>query len=61
MIIRKAVTDDIEALLQNRLQFLSIFNKEITEDLINNTKEYMNTHMADNTMISYIAVEDEVT
>jgi ribosomal protein S18 acetylase RimI-like enzyme len=61
MEIRKADMNDIEALVENRIEFVSSLRNhevEIIDDFKRYTKEYMMEHISDNSMVCLIA-EDE--
>jgi ribosomal protein S18 acetylase RimI-like enzyme len=60
MTIRKVTINDIDLLLVNRFEFLSLFVETFPENFKIATKEYLYTHIADNTLICYIAIENDV-
>lgn len=60
MIVRKATISDIDLLMDNRFEFLSLFFETFPDHLEVNTKDYLSKHLADNTLICYIAVENDV-
>ncbi len=60
MDIRKAKLSDIDMLADNRLEFIcSIRNIEDKEEFRARTKEYLRKHLEDNSVISYIALDNE--
>lgn len=59
MEIRKAILNDINMLAENRLEFIcTIRDIENKEDFFISTQSYLQNHLADDSFISYIAVDD---
>lgn len=60
MEIRKAILTDINMLAENRLEFIcTIRDIENKEDFFISTQSYLKNHLVDDSIISYIAVDDE--
>ena len=63
MEIRKAGMEDLEALFQERIEFImGLRNDEvyIPEEFKQNTYEFMKEHMADDTLVTWIAEDNGV-
>lgn len=60
MEIRKAKLSDIGILVDNRLEFVcSIRNIANTDEFRIHTREYFQKHLEDDTLIAYIAIDNE--
>ena len=63
MEFRKAGPEELEAIYQQRLEFVrSMRNHEviISEDYLKNTYEFMKEHMADDTLVAWVAEDNGV-
>ncbi|WP_150266993.1 GNAT family N-acetyltransferase [Paenibacillus tepidiphilus] len=58
MEVRKANLHDMDQMLENRLKFLEEFKGEpVPGHLIESTRNYLQEHLADGTLIAYLAVD----
>ncbi len=60
MEIRKANSADVSLILENRMEFISNVVKEgMPEGFEKNTYEYLRKHIADNSLVAWLAVDNE--
>lgn len=57
--IRKAVIDDVEGIVTNRLDFLfELTGKNQTGEFIRSTRDYIRKHICDDSLLTYLAISN---
>lgn len=59
MEIRRAVLTDVDALTENRMEFLATFTKSFPPDFSGTTRAYLTRHLNDGSLVAYLAADGE--